>query len=137
MFCIYLRTNSDLCHLHHKLIGFYNRDEKCLLRGTTWVFKQSSLPFVFILLWAPLSVCRVLSNLYKLTSLFTVFFFIFLLYSKPIGLKFSSIQFGIFFPQPPSVVFFKNDWRTQFYINCVQKTAFYFLRINVPATFIF
>ena len=23
-FCIYLRTNSDLCHLHHKLIGFYN-----------------------------------------------------------------------------------------------------------------
>ena len=29
MFCTYLRTNSDLCHLHHKLIGFYNRDEKC------------------------------------------------------------------------------------------------------------
>ena len=22
-----------------KLIGFYNRDEKCLLRGTNWVFK--------------------------------------------------------------------------------------------------
>ena len=39
MFCIYLRTNSDLCHLQHKLIGFYNRDEKCLLRGTDWVFK--------------------------------------------------------------------------------------------------
>jgi len=39
VFCIYLRTNSDLCHLHHKLIGFYNRDEKCLLRGTNWVFK--------------------------------------------------------------------------------------------------
>ena len=37
--CIYLRTNSDLCHLHHKLVGFYNRDEKCLLRGTNWVFK--------------------------------------------------------------------------------------------------
>jgi len=31
MFCIYLRNNSDLCHLQHKLIGFYNRDEKCLL----------------------------------------------------------------------------------------------------------
>jgi len=27
MFCIYLRTNSDLCHLQHELIGFYNRDE--------------------------------------------------------------------------------------------------------------
>ena len=47
MFCIYLRTNSDLCHLQHKLIGFYNRDEKCLLRGTNWVFKLSSLRFVF------------------------------------------------------------------------------------------
>ena len=33
VFCIYLRTNSDLCHLHHKLMGFYNRDEKCLLSG--------------------------------------------------------------------------------------------------------
>ena len=39
VFCIYLRTHSDLCHLQHKLIGFYNRDEKCLLRGTNLVFK--------------------------------------------------------------------------------------------------
>ena len=39
VFCIYLRTNGVLCHLQHKLIGFYNRDEKCLLRGTNWVFK--------------------------------------------------------------------------------------------------
>ena len=39
VFCIYLRTNSDLCHLQHKLVCFYNRDEKCLLRGTNWVFK--------------------------------------------------------------------------------------------------
>ena len=39
VFYIYLRTNSDMCHLQHKLIGFYNRDEKCLLRGTNWVFK--------------------------------------------------------------------------------------------------
>jgi len=38
-FCIYLRTNSDLCHLQNKLIGFYNPDEKCLQRGTDWVFK--------------------------------------------------------------------------------------------------
>ena len=36
--CINLRTNSDLCHLQHKLIGFYNREEKCLQRGTDWVF---------------------------------------------------------------------------------------------------
>ena len=39
VFCIYLRTNSDLCHLQHKLISFYNRDEKCLQRGMNGVFK--------------------------------------------------------------------------------------------------
>ena len=39
VFCIYLRTNSDLCHLQYKLIGFHNRDEKCLQRGTDWGFK--------------------------------------------------------------------------------------------------
>ena len=39
VFCIHLRTNSDLRHLQHKMIGFYNRDEKCLQRGTDWVFK--------------------------------------------------------------------------------------------------
>jgi len=44
---IHLRTNSDLSHLQHKLIGFYNRDEKCLQRGTNWVFKYSGLRFVF------------------------------------------------------------------------------------------
>ena len=32
-------NNSDLCHLQHKLIGFYNRNEKCLQRDTIWVFK--------------------------------------------------------------------------------------------------
>jgi len=47
LFCIYLRTNSDVCPIWHKLIGFYNRDEKCLLRGTNWGFKFSSLRFVF------------------------------------------------------------------------------------------
>jgi hypothetical protein len=46
VFCIYLRTNCDLCNLQHKLIGFYNRDGKCLQRGTDWVFKQSGLRYV-------------------------------------------------------------------------------------------
>ena len=37
---LYLSENkSDLCHLHHKLIGFYNLDEKFLLSGTNWAFK--------------------------------------------------------------------------------------------------
>ena len=39
VFRIYLRTNSDVCPILHKPIGIYNRDEKCLLRGTDWVFK--------------------------------------------------------------------------------------------------
>jgi len=38
-FVFSLRTNSDLHHLQHKLIGFYNREDKCFLRGTDWVFK--------------------------------------------------------------------------------------------------
>jgi hypothetical protein len=44
VFCIYMRTNSDLCHLQHKLIGFYNRNRKCLLCGTDWVFKKVKVP---------------------------------------------------------------------------------------------
>jgi hypothetical protein len=37
---LYLSENKQqMCHLHHELIGFYNRDEKCLQRGTDWVFK--------------------------------------------------------------------------------------------------
>jgi len=47
VFRIYLRTNSDVCHLQHKLIGFYNRDEKCLLCRTNWVFKLRSMRFGF------------------------------------------------------------------------------------------
>ena len=39
VFRVYLRTNSDLSYLHHKLIGFYSGDKKCLLRGTDCAFK--------------------------------------------------------------------------------------------------
>ena len=64
MFCIYLRTNSDLCHLQHKLTGFYNRDENSLLRGTNWVFKQGSLRFVFKGLTQPVRLTRYLQMSY-------------------------------------------------------------------------
>jgi hypothetical protein len=47
VFCICLRTSSNLCHLSKKLIGFYNRDEKCLQRGTDWACKWSSLRSAF------------------------------------------------------------------------------------------
>jgi len=62
MFCIYLRTNSDLCYLQHKLIGFYNPDKKCLQRGTDWVFKSRGLRFVFKGLNCMILVLKVFNN---------------------------------------------------------------------------
>ena len=35
---LYLPENKQWLVSHHKLIGFYNRDVKRLLRGTNWVF---------------------------------------------------------------------------------------------------
>jgi len=69
-----------LCHLQHKLIGFYNRDEKCLQRGTDWVFKYSGLRFVLIIIiiiflswiWAtcwPVPVSRIQKSLQKSTMI--------------------------------------------------------------------
>jgi hypothetical protein len=40
VFCMDLRTNS-YCSPVQQLIGFYNRDQTCLLRGTMWVFKYN------------------------------------------------------------------------------------------------
>jgi len=39
MFCVDVRTNSEFCPTHYSVTGFYNRDGKCLLRGTNWDFK--------------------------------------------------------------------------------------------------
>jgi hypothetical protein len=36
---IWGQTATFAIYVHHKLIGFYNQDEKYLLRGTDWVFK--------------------------------------------------------------------------------------------------
>jgi len=37
---LYLSENKQrLVPLLHKIIGFYNRDEKCLQRGTDWGYK--------------------------------------------------------------------------------------------------
>jgi hypothetical protein len=45
---LYLYENKQqLVHLHKKLIGFYNWDEKCLQYGMDWTFKRSSLHSVF------------------------------------------------------------------------------------------
>ena len=36
---LYLSENKQRLVPLTALTGFYNRDEKCLLRGTNWVFK--------------------------------------------------------------------------------------------------
>ena len=44
---LYLSENKQrLVPPMHKLIGFYNRDERCLQRGTDWGYIQSGLSFV-------------------------------------------------------------------------------------------
>jgi hypothetical protein len=61
-----MRTNGDYFTIHHKLTGFYNRDEKCLQRGTGWVFKLSGLRFVFkglIYLISNSDLCHLLHKL--------------------------------------------------------------------------
>ena len=38
------RTNSGFYLLRHSLIGFYDLDVECLLRGRKWVFKYTVIP---------------------------------------------------------------------------------------------
>ena len=45
-----------MCHLQHRLVGFYNRDEKCLQRGTDWVFKAVCASSVKGLIYATLQM---------------------------------------------------------------------------------
>ena len=44
---LYLSQNKQRLVPQHKLIGFYNQDEKCLERGTHWGFKYSRLRLGF------------------------------------------------------------------------------------------
>jgi hypothetical protein len=44
---VFIFKNSHFRPIKHKMIGSYGREEKCLLRGTDLVFKQSSLRLVF------------------------------------------------------------------------------------------
>jgi hypothetical protein len=42
VFCVDLRTNSNILNIKNKLTGLYNREGACLLRGTDWVFVYNS-----------------------------------------------------------------------------------------------
>ena len=58
--------------MQHKLSGFYNRDEKCLLRGTDWILQSSTLP-MFIKLACRLSSCLLVQHLFsQLTHRFMI-----------------------------------------------------------------
>jgi len=62
-----IRTNSDYFLTQHKLIGLYNRDGMCLLRGTDWVFKHEITQFedLDLLLCDALSLRNYLPNFGK------------------------------------------------------------------------
>jgi len=63
-----LRRNGDYFCIWQQLIGFYNWDGVCLLRGTSWIYvmnKQRQTQPVYI------SQCTVLRNkVYRLNTLF-------------------------------------------------------------------
>ena len=44
---VWIRTNSDYFTVQHWLVGFYNWDGVCLLRGTDWVFIYSFVSLKF------------------------------------------------------------------------------------------
>ena len=41
VFCVDLRTNSDYFTVQHWLVGFYNWDGMCLLRGTFYILRSA------------------------------------------------------------------------------------------------
>ena len=45
VFCVDLRTNSDYFTVQHWLVGFYNPDAVCLLRGTDWSLNKINAIF--------------------------------------------------------------------------------------------
>ena len=61
VFCVDLRTNSDYFTVQHWLVGFYNRDGECLLRGTfcphtvfmcfVWIWEQTAIISLYSINW--------------------------------------------------------------------------------------
>jgi len=39
LFCANIRTDIEVCCMQYSVTGCYNRNGRCLLRGTNWVFK--------------------------------------------------------------------------------------------------
>ena len=47
--CVDLRTNSDYFTVQHWLVGFYNRDGVCLLRGTFYILRSAHTVYLCVL----------------------------------------------------------------------------------------
>ena len=49
VFCVELRTNSDYFTVQHWLVGFYNWDGVCLLRGTFYILRSAHAVYLCVL----------------------------------------------------------------------------------------
>ena len=49
VFCVDLRTNSDYFAVQHWLVGFYNWDRVCLLRGTFYILRSAHTVYLCVL----------------------------------------------------------------------------------------
>ena len=47
-FCVDLRTNSDYFTVQHWLVGFYNWDGVCLLRGTFYILRSAHTHCIYV-----------------------------------------------------------------------------------------
>ena len=49
VFCVDMRTNSDYFTVQHWLVGFYNWDGVCLLRGTFYILRSAHTVYLCVL----------------------------------------------------------------------------------------
>jgi len=49
VFCVDLRTNSDYFNVQYWLVGFYNWDGVCLLRGTSYILRSAHTVYLWVL----------------------------------------------------------------------------------------
>jgi len=49
VFCVDLRTNSDYFTVQHWLVGFYNWDGVCLLRGIFYILRSAHTVYLSVL----------------------------------------------------------------------------------------
>jgi hypothetical protein len=49
VFCVDLRTNSDYFTVQHWLVGFYNWDAVCWLRGTFYILRSAHAAYLCVL----------------------------------------------------------------------------------------